>query len=472
MSRKKDLVLNTIIIGIGKFSTQIISVLLLPLYTSILSTQEYGTYDLIVTISTFLVPFITLLMEESMFRFLIDAEDNKKRENIISQTFIYAITSTIIFSMILFIIGKIIKIDYILLLILYIISNVILVLRNSILRGLGKIKLYSIINAITSVVIILLNIFFIAYLKIGYKGLIYSTIFANISTSLIIFISLKIYKYVSFKQYNSKSMIEMIKYSIPLVPNSISWAIINLSDRLIISTVVGTTANGIYSMANKFPTFVDTIYGFFYTAWKESAAKALKDSDSTVFYNNIYNILKKFLEAIIVGMIAYLPFVFPLLIKNDFGNAYKYIPPLLISMYFSNMSGFLGGIFTAYKNTKIMGTTTIIASIINLILDLLLIKYIGIWAGVISTCVSTIIVYILRAIKIKQYICMKDLANIGMYPILIIICIIYYCNNRTIQILGAIIATIYCIYINRNIILVCIKEIRNKISERKKTNTV
>ena len=63
-SRGKELAVNTIIIGIGKFSTQIISFLLLPLYTTVLSTEEYGTFDLIITISTFVLPLITLLMEE------------------------------------------------------------------------------------------------------------------------------------------------------------------------------------------------------------------------------------------------------------------------------------------------------------------------------------------------------------------------------------------------------------------------
>ena len=71
-NRAKDLAVNTIIIGIGKFSTQIVSFLLLPLYTSILTAEEYGIYDLIITIATFLLPIITLLMQESMFRFLID----------------------------------------------------------------------------------------------------------------------------------------------------------------------------------------------------------------------------------------------------------------------------------------------------------------------------------------------------------------------------------------------------------------
>ena len=69
---KRDLFKNTFIIAIGKFSTQVLSYFLLPLYTSILSTSDYGIYDLLVTICIFVIPLITILMEESMFRFLID----------------------------------------------------------------------------------------------------------------------------------------------------------------------------------------------------------------------------------------------------------------------------------------------------------------------------------------------------------------------------------------------------------------
>ena len=82
MGRKKELIFNTIIIGIGKFSTQIVSVFLLPIYTSLLSTAEYGTYDLLYTISMFLIPMITLLMEESMFRFLIDSKSKEENSKI------------------------------------------------------------------------------------------------------------------------------------------------------------------------------------------------------------------------------------------------------------------------------------------------------------------------------------------------------------------------------------------------------
>ena len=101
MGRKKELAFNTIIIGIGKFGTQVLSFFLLPIYTSVLSTEEYGIYDLILTISIFLTPIITLLMEESMFRFLIDVKDEEEKGSVISQVVKYVIKRLIIFAFII-----------------------------------------------------------------------------------------------------------------------------------------------------------------------------------------------------------------------------------------------------------------------------------------------------------------------------------------------------------------------------------
>ena len=81
---KRELFKNTFIIAIGKFSTQVISYLLLPLYTSILTTSEYGIYDFLITACVFIVPFITLLMEESMFRFLIDEDTTSGKKKVMS----------------------------------------------------------------------------------------------------------------------------------------------------------------------------------------------------------------------------------------------------------------------------------------------------------------------------------------------------------------------------------------------------
>ena len=72
MREEKRLIKNTGIIAIGNLSTKLITFLLLPLYTSILSTSEYGTIDYIVSIASFCIPFVSLLLDSGAVRFLID----------------------------------------------------------------------------------------------------------------------------------------------------------------------------------------------------------------------------------------------------------------------------------------------------------------------------------------------------------------------------------------------------------------
>ena len=454
MSRSKELIFNTTIIGIGRISTQLVSFFLLPLYTSILTTEEYGTYDLFVTISTFLIPVITLLMEESMFRFLIDCKNDNEKKEIISQTVIYTTVSTIIFSIIIFIISRFINIPYCNLFILYLISSILVGVRNALTRGLGRIKLYSISNFITSFMNIILNIVFIAWLRKGVAGLLLANIITNFITSIIILIKLQVHKFISIRLYNKNKMKEMIKYSVPLVPNSVSWTIINLSDRLVITSMLGSAENGVYSISNKFPNLMNTIYSFFYMAWKESAAKTLQDNDTDKFYNNVYRCLKDFMWAIVVGMISVMPFVFNLIIKNDFIEAYLYIPILVVAMYFSNISGFFGGIFSAYKDTKIMGSTTIVSAVLNLVINIALIKFIGIWAAAISTLVSTLVVYLYRKAKIKKYIILEENKRnfILSWIALFIATIIYYIDNLPLRIVLLIVIILYCVIINKVIL--------------------
>ena len=77
MSKKSELIKNTLILALGKVFTQLISFLLLPIYTIFLSPAEYGVVDLITTYMILSVPLITVQLEMAAFRFLVDARDNE-----------------------------------------------------------------------------------------------------------------------------------------------------------------------------------------------------------------------------------------------------------------------------------------------------------------------------------------------------------------------------------------------------------
>ncbi len=208
MNQKKQLLVNTIIIAIGKLSTQVISFLLLPLYTSKLTPGEYGTYDLLVTISTFLLPIITLLMEESMFRFLIDADDLKEKEKSYNcNNIFYTTAGTLLFCLIAGIVLAIMKYEFAIVFIFFIISNILIGLSNALARGMGKIKLYSLSNFILGASTIVLNILFIVSFKLGVNGLLWSNTIANSATALIVLVKLHLPQFISRKDLSKKDFI-------------------------------------------------------------------------------------------------------------------------------------------------------------------------------------------------------------------------------------------------------------------------
>ena len=427
MNQKKQLMKNTIIIAIGKLSTQVISYILLPLYTAKLSPSEYGNYDFVCTLSLFLCPIITLLMEESMFRYLIDAESKMQRKRIISQTIIYTFFGTILFTILAAVIMNIwteYSAAYITAIITFVISNILIGLSNALSRGLGKIKLYSVSNFILGISTIILNIVFILGINAGAEGLLWANTIANSLTAIVIFAILKLPTYIG--KLNKPLLIDMIKYSVPLVPNSISWSIINMSNRLILTNMVSSAANGIYAMASKFPNIISVVYGYFYTAWKESAARIVKEDNKNDYYNSIYHDAKRFLYAITICLIAAMPFVFPIFINETYDEAYIYIPIIMIATYYSNLSSFYGGIFSAYKDTKIMGSTTIVAAILNVVIMCVFVNQFKIYAACFSMLIANLIVYFYRKKKLRRYIKLRELKWQGPMLFLTIICLAYY----------------------------------------------
>lgn len=451
MSRAKELVKNTFIITIGKFSTQFISFLLLPLYTNKLSPEDYGNYDYIITIAIFLVPIITLLLEESMFRFLIDAKTETEKDKIISNTFIYSIFSMIIIFIILWLGCKIFNYNLGNYIILYTFSSTLVSLANALARGEGKIKLFSISNFVLNLINIVLSIVFILVFKLGFKSLIMAPVMANSIVSFFVYIKMDLKKYISLKKFDYSYLKEMIKYSIPLVPNTICWSVINLSDRLFIVKSLGTFENGIYSISYKFPNILNNFYNYFNTAWRETSAKIANDGNEDIQYKMILDRIKKVLFSMSILLIAFIPYILPFLIDSSYKSAIMYIPILTIAVYYSSLAGFYGGIFTAFKDTKILGYTSFVAAVANIAINLGLIHKIGIMAAAVSTLISSFIIYEYRKIKSNKYVKISSNLQDSVYlGIFIVICIVFYVEK--IRVIGVIASIIIALYSNKEII--------------------
>lgn len=453
MSKKKDLMKNTIIIFCGKVCTQLISFFLLPLYTGYLATKDYGIVDLITTYVTLLVPIITLELEMSIFRYLVDSRGkDKETKKLMSNNFGVLLIALLIFSILYVIVTSFWKFDFRWLILIDIIICTFSGNFLQISRGMGRTLDYSISCLITGTLTIVSNILLIAVFKLGAFGMITSMALANGVGALYLFIRLKLYKLINFKLMDKKLIKEMYQYSIPLVPNGISWWIVNVSDRTIISYVLGTAANGLYAVSNKFPTILSSLLGVFNLSWSESAALHINSPDRDEFFSDISNTVTKLFTSLGVGMIACMPFIFPLLINSKYNGAFNQIPILVLGAVFNVVVCLYSAVYIAKKMTKQVATVSIIGAIINITINVLFIKYIGLYAASISTAISYFVMMLYRHIDLKKYVNIKYESGLIIKTVLIFTfsIILYYQKNMILNIINLVVVVIYAFIMNKD----------------------
>ena len=466
MSRGKSLLKNTLIITFGKVCTQLVTFFLLPLYTGILSTEEYGIVDLLNTLVSLLLPIITFQVEMAIFRELVEVRNSKyQKKSIISSGVISVLLQCIIFLIIFFVISPFVHNNYKYFLVVNIIAAIFNSIFLQIARGLGDNTKYAFASFLSAVSTVIFNVIFLVVIKLGVNGMLLGTLLGQVISAIYMFFSLKIYKYLSIFYFDRKTVKVLWKYSLPLIPNSISWWVFNASDRVIVSILLGLSATGLLSTANKFSGILVTIYGIFNLGWTESLSLHINDKDIKKYFNKMFVIIINFFSSLVIGMIACMPFVFPILINKKFNGAYGLIPILILSSLFNIMVTCLGTIYAAKKNTKEVANTSIIAAIINIVSHLLLIKFIGLYAAAVSTFLAYFIMSFNRLINVgDRYFSVKfNKKNTKItVVVLIIVFIAYYINNFYLNIISLLLAIMFALYINKKSINIILNIIKRK----------
>lgn len=468
MNKGKDLVKNTLIILLGKVSIQFISFLMLPLYTKVLSTSEYGIIDIILTYVSLFAPVVTMQLEMASFRFLIENRKNKKEQSIIiTNVLITSLSALFLFSVIFNLIATVFNYKYTIYVILLVTTTSLSGILLQISRGKGNNIDYSIACVISGFLNILFNIIFLVYLKTGLIGMFLAQIIGNIISSIYLYIKLKLYNYFNKNNYSKNYVKKMLKYSLPLVPNGIIWWIINVSDRTLIKLLISNSANGIYAISNKFSSLFVNIYNIYNMSWTESVSLNIKN-DKDEFISKTFNKSIKFFSLSCLLIITILPFIFDLLINKRFDEAYNYIPILMISTFFNIVASLLGGIYIALKETKKTMYTSLWAGILNILLNVAFIRAIGIYAAALSTLISFLLISFYRYLDINKKIKLKiDIKFILLFLCLYLIALFtYYSKILLLNIIMLLVVSIIFGLFNIDFILIVKNKILKKIKRK------
>lgn len=407
MSNKKSgrglrLVKNVLLLFTGNFVTRILSFFMVPFYTSILSTADYGTADLITTTVLLVLPIFSMLMDEAVLRFALDSSSDKK------QVFSTAMAlSTLGFFAAMCFSPIVLFFDglrpYYWFVVLYYISSWLYNICSFYVRGIDKVAITTVAGVVQTFAYLLINIICLAVLKWGIYGYLSAICFSNIIAAAVLFIACKLYKnLISIKKLNRNFAKEMLKYSLPMIPDYISWWFNNCLDRYMLAFFCGSSEVGLYSVAHKIPGVLNSLTSIFSSAWRISSVENFGSKESIDFYNKIYRLYSGFLVMGAAGITLFSKVLAKILFSNDFFQAWKITPILVLSYVFSALAIFVGSIFTASKKTGKLFLAPLIGGTVNFILNLILIPMFKGTGAAIATTIGYLAIFIFQMINTKK----------------------------------------------------------------------
>ncbi|MEI3228022.1 MAG: oligosaccharide flippase family protein [Lachnospiraceae bacterium] len=414
-NRMNYLMKNTGILTISNFSSKILVFLLVPLYTSVLTTEEYGTYDLIISTVTLVYPVITLNIADAVMRFSMDRNYDKKK--VASIGFRYIVISfflVLVFAVIM----KNIHIvndwsNLLLYIVLYYISYVLNQYFIQLAKGLERVSDMAVAGVISTITMLGGNILLLLAFKMRLEGFFLASILAQIIPAIYFVIRMKFWEILNFT-FDVKLQKEMLLYSVPLIATVVGWWVNSTADKFVVTFILGISANGLLSVSYKIPQIINTLQGIFVQAWQISAIKEYGERDTAKFYGNTFTVVN-LLMCIACSLLVFLtkPLAH-ILYAKDFYVAWQFVPFLLISSVLNCASGLLGPILSAQKNSKAMMWSALIGAVSNIIMNIVLVKFIGVQGATVATLLCSYIIYAVRKKAVGKEI------EIDRYPIILL----------------------------------------------------
>lgn len=407
MNKYQKLLNNTLIFAIGTFGSKLLSFILVRLYTGCMTTAQYGTADLLYQAANVIYPIVTLSMADALIRFGIDkAYDNKKIYTIALTTTAGGLAVLLLFTPLINSLEAFR--GYGLLLFVYCFFSSFKQLAASFVRARGLVKLFAIDGIFSTLIIVVSNLILLLKFDLGVTGYVCSIIISDALSLLGLIIISELYKFFDIKSLDKSLFKEIVKYSLPLVPTYILWWITSASDRYFVIAMVNSAENGIYSAAHKIPTLLLLVTTLFYQAWQMSAIENKDDSDLSGYYKQVYGAYSSLLFIAAAGLIMIAkPFTY-ILVDNDpeknFVFGYHYTPILIIAMIFQCLCQFLSSIYNVRKKSVNSMVTSIVAAVVNIVLDILLIPRLGAYGAGLATMTAYFACFMVRVFDTRSYV--------------------------------------------------------------------
>ena len=407
-SRSSKFVKDIGIYAIGNIGSKIITFLMVPMYTHYVDKSDFGYYDLCFTWCLLLMPFVTLQLRDGAFRFLLDCDNDTRRKRIVTFVSRTLISTTILSCLITAALALFTNIQYLGYALGMLLAMSFQEVYSQVFRGLRNNRAFVTVGILSALGIGLFSIFFVVGLGWGIKGIFLANILARVLALIIVEARVRLITRNTRWSISSREVAhDILRYTLPLLPGSLCWWLTGSSDRLFITHFLGLDVNGVYAVATRFTGIIYTLAVIYYQAWQETAILQYNSPDRDRFFSRMFSSYITLLGLILVGYVFLLKVNYGWMVAEQYHESLNFIYPLGLSAVIFAAAAFFDMAYQCAMDTKRTLPAIVLSAAINVVLNFLLIKPLGVYGVIVTQLVTYLVLFIYRWHDMRRYFVLK-----------------------------------------------------------------
>lgn len=416
MGKYKNLLVNTGLFALNSVATKLISFFLVPFYTAHLTAGEYGLTDMSVTVIGLVGPVATLCVAGAAMRFMVANREQAGQYTAVST--VVTLASVVLVALLsplldLGVFGGLG--EYRVLFVIAYAMSVLVDLCGNITRGLSKVGLIPLCSVVSAAVTLVSALFTIGTCGMGITGYYVSTI-SGPAVALVLYATMGglaglaakgLQAFLSdadAKLHIKELCVPMLRYALPLIPNSLFWWAQTSISRLFITGMLSITASGMYAAASKIPNLINTAYTIFQQAWQLSSFQESESDALSGFFETVFRLLQATMTILCAALSLISPWVASVLLRGETYDAWPMIPILLIANLMNVFNTFYGTIYTTTMHTSYVMRTTVVGAVACVVLTPILVLVLGMYGACIASAMSQALVFFMRVQDSRRYV--------------------------------------------------------------------
>ena len=391
---------NTLVFALGGLAIKAVSLVLMPLYTTAMTAGEYGTAELLNSAIEIVLPLLSAGVVEALYRFSID--DDVPKDELFAGSLV-VLGGGIVCAGVACALGRVLwNMEHAGSFFVLFCSVCVFKATTQLARGLGHVRrfvLYGLINALAMVVSTYL---LLVRAHLGVEGYLWSFTIGYLVGGLVAFLGSAEYRLLAPFRVDRDLLRRMLVYSLPLVPNLLSWWLVSVSGRYVVLWGSGVVAAGLFTAASKMPALVNIVASVFQQAWQYSTAREINSPDRGAFFGVVmrgYSLATLTVAGLVIALNRPISRV---MLQAEFAEGWRYVPLLMLVASFGVISIFFESFYQALKNSGVLMASTALGAGVNVVLGVALVPFMGPWGAGLAGAVAYMLVLVVRARDLRR----------------------------------------------------------------------